>query len=81
MTKDFDPVISDFGQSINCNILQGHTRLNTLPLGTPGWRAPEVIQFEKTGKPYNVFKADLWSLGCILYFLLSRSLPYNEDEL
>lgn len=53
----------------------------TYPTGTPDWRAPEVILYEKTGKPYNIFKADLWALGYILYYLLFSAIPYSENEL
>jgi hypothetical protein len=57
-------------------ILGGQT---TERLGTLSFSAPEVLKGEK----YS-YKCDIWSLGVILYFLISGSLPYeslNELEL
>eukprot|EP00111_Clytia_hemisphaerica_P011253 TCONS_00032968-protein len=48
--------------------------------GTPEYMAPEVLRgyigFDNT--PYNPFKADMWSLGAILYAMLTgKFLPIN----
>jgi serine/threonine protein kinase len=45
------------------------------PFGTLGYVAPEVMKKE----PYN-FSCDLWSLGCIIYALLSGSLPFDHEN-
>lgn len=48
-------------------------------LGTPLYIAPEVIE----GGQYD-FKVDCWSLGVILYILLSGSAPFygkNTEEI
>lgn len=44
------------------------------PFGTLGYVAPEVLRKE----PYS-FSCDLWSFGCILYALLSGSLPFDHE--
>ena len=42
-------------------------------VGTPHYIAPEVI----TGKGYS-FSCDLWSIGVILYEIISCELPFGE---
>lgn len=39
--------------------------------GTPEYVAPEVIKKEKYGKSY-----DWWSLGCVIYEMLSSIPPF-----
>ena len=43
--------------------------------GTPFFVAPEVL----TKKPYDQ-SADMWSLGVIIYLLLSGILPFNRPS-
>ena len=45
------------------------------PFGTLGYVAPEVLRKE----PYS-FSCDLWSFGCIMYALLSGSLPFDHES-
>ena len=39
------------------------------------FKAPEVVE----GKPYD-FKADAWSFGVILFYLLTASLPFDGKK-
>ena len=41
-----------------------------------GYRAPEVL--EKTPN-YDVFKADVWSLGCCMFYMATGKRPFAED--
>jgi serine/threonine protein kinase len=50
---------------------ENHTRGN---YGDQRFRAPEVLR----NKPYN-FKADSWSFGIIIFFLLAGRLPFDND--
>jgi serine/threonine protein kinase len=45
------------------------------PFGTLGYVAPEVLRKE----PYS-FSCDVWSFGCIIYALLSGSLPFDHES-
>ena len=50
--------------------------------GTPAYMAPEVMMTPKEG--YKGFKADVWSLGIILYTLVCGHVPFEAmtlDEL
>ena len=63
--------ITDFG----CSRLQiGQKRFNT-PCGSYAYGAPEVI----SGQVYDGKKADIWSLGVILYCMFVARLPYSDD--
>lgn len=44
--------------------------------GSPAYAAPELIR----GGPYIGIKADVWSLGVLLYALLNGFLPFDDDH-
>lgn len=45
-------------------------------VGTPLYVAPEVIM----GKNYDA-KADVWSLGCTFYEIITHTLPFKGSNL
>jgi serine/threonine protein kinase len=49
--------------------------MSTDKLGTPLYAAPEIY----AGKPYNE-KVDLWSLGVVMYMLLSKEAPFPQGS-
>ncbi|GEM10455.1 serine/threonine protein kinase Ckk4 [Rhodotorula toruloides] len=56
---------------------QGEGELLTESCGSPHYAAPEVIM----GESYNGFLADVWSAGVVLFALLTRSLPFDADNI
>jgi 5'-AMP-activated protein kinase, catalytic alpha subunit len=74
MLIDFDKGIKlvDFGLS---NTFKHNETLNTA-CGSPCYAAPEMI----SGKPYNGTKVDIWSLGVVLFALLSGFLPFEDPD-
>ena len=73
---DFDIRLIDFGLSV---IKDGQDSMIDTWVGTPLYMAPEVVK--NTG--YNHL-CDVWSLGVILFQLLSKTFPFysdNEDTL
>lgn len=55
----------DFGLA-----LQGKRSMRT-HVGTPYFMPPEIIQSKSYGK-----SCDIWSLGCVLYMLVTGQLPF-----
>lgn len=66
--KNDDVKVIDFGLSkhLDKNIRSLKTRC-----GTPAYMAPEVI----LGNNYD-FKCDIWSLGIIMFYLISGTIPF-----
>ena len=71
--KNNEVKVIDFGLSKHLG-----KNINTFKsrVGTPAYMAPEVI----LGNPYDC-KADIWSLGVIMYTLITGTLPFIEDSL
>lgn len=62
--------VIDFGTAL---FLAPHGTISET-LGTPYYIAPEVIESD-----YNE-KCDIWSIGVIMYILLSGSPPFNGND-
>ncbi|MGH8441981.1 MAG: serine/threonine-protein kinase, partial [Nevskiaceae bacterium] len=68
------PVLTDFGIAKALNAETRMTRTG-MTMGTPRYLAPE----QASGKPVDA-RADLYSLGVILYEMLTGHPPYDAEE-
>ncbi|ORZ04929.1 kinase-like domain-containing protein [Absidia repens] len=62
--------IADFGMAAM------NTNLKT-SCGSPHYASPEIIK----GKAYDGTRTDIWSLGVILFALLSGHLPFDDENM
>jgi len=68
----FNIKLIDFGLS---NIYSRNELLHTA-CGSPCYAAPEML----SGKPYDGLKADIWSVGVILYAMCFGYLPFDSPN-
>ena len=70
LTEDAQVRIIDFGLAVKLQI--GEKGEQKTLCGTPNYISPEVLN----SQPYGL-QSDLWSLGCILYALLTGTPPFE----
>ena len=61
---------------MNVSKLSNYKGLNYTQTGTPYYASPEVWKDE----PYDS-KSDLWSLGCVLYEMITLKPPFRADDM
>ncbi|KAE8551676.1 hypothetical protein EYB25_005566 [Talaromyces marneffei] len=78
-----DPIwikIGDFGSS---KVIQKNESGPNSLVGTENFAAPEILQLLDNAPETSEYTnaVDLWSVGCVLYYLLSRNLPFPSVKL
>jgi len=71
LSYDGDVKLADFGLA---KIFKDGDSMQTM-LGTPYYMAPEILE----GRPYNE-RADLWSVGVILFQMVAGCVPFPAKE-
>jgi len=71
MTADGEAKVADFGVAFS-NLAFDSTR--SMVVGSPAYMAPEQIE----GRPASI-KSDMYSMGIVLYKLLTARLPFSAD--
>ena len=66
--------IADFGMAA---LHQGPNHQLRTACGSPHYAAPELLRLHN----YRGDKADIWSLGVILFAMLAARLPFNDENL
>ena len=88
LTQDREPVITDFGLAKNVEAGLDLTGTGTL-LGTPGYLPPELLSRPAPGRhsgeggsgaPVDPMLGDVYSLGAILYLLLTGRPPVRGES-
>jgi serine/threonine protein kinase len=74
LTADGEPMLADFGLAYVNDSSQRLTPTDFL-LGTPNYMAPEQLRGSKVDA-----RADIWSLGIVLYELLTGELPFDDED-
>ena len=72
MNKDGTSKLGDMNVSKSAD----KNGLNYTQTGTPYYASPEVWRDE----PYD-FKSDIWSLGCVLYEMITLKPPFWADDM
>ncbi|PTB43990.1 hypothetical protein M441DRAFT_44106 [Trichoderma asperellum CBS 433.97] len=74
ITADLQIKIADFGMAA---LHQTASHRLATACGSPHYAAPELLK----NRQYRGDKADIWSMGVILYAMLSATLPFDDPDL
>ncbi|XP_056408056.1 testis-specific serine/threonine-protein kinase 6 isoform X2 [Hyla sarda] len=73
ITSDHNAKITDFSFG---TMLPNHSTLCTTYCGSAAYASPEVLQ----GIPYDPRKYDVWTLGVILYIMVTGNMPFDDSN-
>lgn len=76
ISKSGNVKLADFGFATFCVDLDGIPLLSTTFCGSTCYAAPEIL----SGTPHDPKPADVWSLGVVLYTMLTSSMPFDDTK-
>lgn len=76
ITNNFNLKLADFGFARYTHDSQGKALLSDTYCGSLSYAAPEILR----GQPYFLKPTDVWSLGVILYVMLNKSMPFDDNN-
>mmetsp|Transcript_21663 Transcript_21663/g.50984 ORF Transcript_21663/g.50984 Transcript_21663/m.50984 type:complete len:875 (-) Transcript_21663:117-2741(-) len=71
--RNFESKLGDLGAS---RLMSSSDKLSNCEVGTPLFTPPEMVRKQ----PYD-FKADVWALGCVFYYLASSHAPFQKSTM
>lgn len=74
LNRNYEIKIADFGLSAR-NSRGGKETLHYSRVGTRMYQAPEILE----GKPYLGTKVDIFSIGVIVFVMVTGALPYYSE--
>lgn len=76
LTEDSKIKIGDFGLSRSL----GLDNLVDTYVGSPAYMSPELMNMRNSNNDRYNFKSDIWSLGCIVFELITGKRPFEEKD-